>query len=77
MKTGRAEPARQWPAPYGRPEGGWRARMYDITFQSDTAAGRRFDIALVAAILLSILVVVLESVPAIGRRHAGVMHVLE
>jgi voltage-gated potassium channel len=77
MKAGRAEPAGRRPTPYGRPAGGWRARMYDIIFQSDTAGGRRFDITLIAAILLSILVVVLESVPAIGGRHADVMRVLE
>jgi voltage-gated potassium channel len=77
MKAAGAAPGATRPARYGRPAGGWRARMYDIIFQSDTAAGRRFDIALVVAILLSILVVVLESVPAIGHRHAGTMHVLE
>ncbi|WP_288381383.1 ion transporter, partial [uncultured Massilia sp.] len=76
MKAASAAQAKQ-AARYGRPEGGWRARMYDIIFNSDTKAGKRFDIVLIAAILLSILVVVLESVPAIGGRHAGVMRVLE
>ncbi|MEH6433990.1 ion transporter [Massilia sp. DD77] len=51
--------------------------MFDIIFGIDTPAGRRFDIALVCAILLSILVVVLDSVPSIGKRHAGPMAVLE
>ena len=77
MKAAPAQRASKLPARYGRPAGGWRARLYDLIFQSDTQAGRRFDILLVATILLSILVVVLESVPAIGRRHAGVMRVLE
>ncbi|SFC15183.1 ion transporter [Massilia yuzhufengensis] len=63
-------------ARYGRPDG-WRGRLYDLIFLSDSPAGRRFDIALVAAILLSILVVVLDSVPAIRGRHAGTMHLLE
>ncbi len=76
MKAASAAQAKQ-AARYGRPEGGWRARMYDIIFNSDTRAGRRFDIFLITAILLSILVVVLESVPAIGGRHEGVMRVLE
>lgn len=65
------------PASYGKPEGGLRARLYEIIFESDTPAGRRFDKALIAVILLSILVVILESVPEIGGRHAGIMHVLE
>jgi voltage-gated potassium channel len=61
---------------YGRAEG-WRGRMYDLIFLSDSPAGRRFDIVLIAAILLSILVVVLESVPAIGVPYAPTMRVLE
>ncbi len=77
MKAAPAPRGKQAPARYGRPDGGWRARLYDLIFQSDTRAGRRFDILLVGAILLSILVVVLESVPAIGKQHAGVMRVLE
>ncbi|MBQ5948036.1 ion transporter [Massilia sp. ST3] len=61
----------------GRPAGGWRRTMFDVIFGVDTPAGRRFDIALVCAILLSILVVVLDSVPAIGKRYAGPMAGLE
>jgi voltage-gated potassium channel len=61
----------------GRPAGGWRARMFDVIFGVDTPAGRRFDIALVVIILLSILTVVLDSVPAIGRRYAVQMSILE
>jgi len=61
----------------GRPPGGWRARMFDIIFSSDTPAGRRFDIALMVLILASILVVVLDSVPAIYRQYAQVTSVLE
>ncbi len=64
------------PARFGRPDG-WRGRWYDLIFRSDSPAGRRFDIALVAAILLSILVVVLDSVPAIRARHSELMHALE
>lgn len=37
-------------APYGRPTGGMRLRMYRIIFESDTTAGRRFDLLLIAAI---------------------------
>jgi voltage-gated potassium channel len=63
----------QAPTTYGRPPPGLRRRMYDVIFEADTPAGRRFDIALVCAILLSILVVVLDSVPNL---HFGYGHVL-
>jgi voltage-gated potassium channel len=66
-----------FPAEYAGPAGGWRARVHEIIFGIDTRAGRAFDIGLVAAILLSILVVVLDSVPAIRARHRDLMHALE
>ena len=77
VKANAAAADKKLPVDFGRPLGGWRARLYDIIFGIDTPAGRRYDILLVGAILLSILVVVLESVPAIGGAHAGVMHLLE
>ena len=47
-----------------RPVGtGWRAQMYDIIFEADTPAGRWFDILLLVAILASITIVALETVP--------------
>jgi len=71
----RSDPAyvSQAPTTYGRPPPGLRRRMYDVIFEADTPAGRRFDIALVCAILLSILVVVLDSVPDL---HFGYGYVL-
>jgi voltage-gated potassium channel len=62
---------------FGKPPAGWRRRLYNVIFEADTAAGRNFDIALVIAILLSILVVVLDSVPRIHSVHSGTMNALE
>lgn len=62
---------------YGKPPSGLRRRLYDIIFEIDTPAGRGFDIALVCAILLSILVVVLDSVPSLHREHGTILNVLE
>ncbi|MCS0612053.1 ion transporter [Massilia kyonggiensis] len=67
----------QAPVAYGKPPPGWRRHMYDVIFEADTPAGRRFDIALVCAILLSILVVVLDSVPRLHRDHADLLNALE
>jgi voltage-gated potassium channel len=53
----------------GKPDGGWRARLYAIIFESDTPKGRAFDLALIGAILLSVLVVVLASVRPLAQRH--------
>jgi len=67
----------QAPVTYGKPPPGLRRHMYDVIFEADTPAGRRFDIALVGAIMLSILVVVLDSVPRLHREHADLLQAFE
>lgn len=47
---------------------GWRLRLYTIIFEADTRAGRLFDMTLIVAILLSIAVVVADSVPELHER---------
>lgn len=42
---------------------GWRHRLHEIVFEADTPAGRRFDLFLLVAILTSVAVVLVESVP--------------
>lgn len=46
----------------GRPEAGWRRRLYEIIFESETPEGRAFDKAIIAAILVSVAVVIIDSV---------------
>lgn len=50
------------PAKPGTPAlSGWRLRWYTVIFEADTLAGRRFDLLLIALILLSIAVVMADS----------------
>lgn len=49
----------------GRPQTGWRLRLYTVIFESDTRAGRLFDIWLIVLILVSVLVVMLDSLPGL------------
>jgi voltage-gated potassium channel len=67
----------QVPESYGAPPPGLRRRMFDIIFEADTPAGRRFDIALVFAIMLSILVVVLDSVPGLHKDYGETLNAVE
>lgn len=50
----------------GKPPGGWRLRLYTIIFESETPLGRLFDKVLIGIILLSITVVMLDSVTTDG-----------
>lgn len=57
--------------PTEQPGRSWRDVGYEVIFEADTPAGKAFDVALLAAILLSILVVMLESVEGIRARWGG------
>src|SRR5437763_4757278 len=62
---------------YGRPAAGWRLRLYEIVFESETTAGRAFDQALVVAIVLSVAVVVADSVPSLQDRFGPAFDIAE
>ena len=44
------------------PAGGWRHAIHEIVFESETPAGRAFDVTVISLILLSVTIVMLESV---------------
>jgi voltage-gated potassium channel len=54
-----------------------KERIYHIIFDSDTPAARGFDLALIFVILLSVVSVILESVPAFNERFGTPLHKLE
>ena len=62
---------------YGRPVTGWRLRLYTVIFEADTRAGRLFDLAVITAIVLSVLVVLADSVQALHQRYAGWFSAME
>ncbi len=54
-----------------------RAKLYDIIFEADTPAGKAFDVLLLAAIFLSIVTVMLESVESVRAEYRGLLNGLE
>lgn len=56
---------------------GLRTRVFQIIFESDTPLAKGFDIALILAILGSVLVVMLDSVPAYHAAHGPLFYWLE
>ena len=60
-----------------QPNHPWRRRLFGVIFESDTPAGRGFDLALIVVILLSVLTIMLDSVPSIHARHGGWLYALE
>ncbi|ODC02362.1 ion transporter [Terasakiispira papahanaumokuakeensis] len=54
-----------------------RERIYDIIFEADTPLGKAFDVVLIISILLSVLAVMLDSVPALHARWGAFFYFLE
>ncbi|MEW9900574.1 ion transporter [Chitinivorax sp. PXF-14] len=63
--------------PLPQPHAGWRRRLYIIIFEADTRAGRLFDLLLIGAIMLSVIVVIADSVAALHTRHGEQFQQLE
>ncbi|AKB32096.1 Potassium voltage-gated channel subfamily KQT [Methanosarcina siciliae HI350] len=59
------------------PENNWRNTLYTIIFEADTPAGKLFDEVLILTILLSVIVVMLDSVSGIAAVYGGLFHILE
>ena len=55
----------------------WRGRLHEIIFEAETPLGRTFDVVLLMAILLSVLVVMLDSVEPIQVRYGHLLDILE
>ena len=59
------------------PTKSWRERGYEIIFEADTPAGKGFDVVLLIAIMLSVLVVMCESVEQIRISSPNLLWSLE
>ncbi len=54
-----------------------RQKIYEIIFEADTPAGKAFDVSLLVVIVISVALVVLESVPSISNNYQHLLKVLE
>jgi voltage-gated potassium channel len=61
----------------GKPAQPWRRRMHEVIFESETPAGRAFDKIIITAILVSVAVVIADSVPALNRRFRTAFDIAE
>lgn len=58
-------------------KGGFRHWLYVTIFQSNTRAGKVFDIALIFLILANIILLLLESVESFASTHSKLFHILD
>tara|TARA_B110000037_G_C17127850_1_gene509233 strand:- start:4234 stop:5088 length:855 start_codon:yes stop_codon:yes gene_type:complete len=55
----------------------WQKKLHEVIFEADTVSGKLFDIILLGAILLSVVIVMLESVPEYNDNYGAFFTVIE
>ena len=55
----------------------WKDHYREIIFESDTPAGKAFDVILLIIILLSVFLVILESIPSLQKNYGEKLRVAE
>jgi voltage-gated potassium channel len=60
-----------------KPLSALRARIHEIIFEADTPVGKSFDVILLVAIVLSVLVAMLETVSVIHARYGPLLYGIE
>ena len=51
----------------------WRFKLHEVIFEADTPAGKWFDVLLIFSILVSVVMVMLDSVGAIHKTHGRIL----
>jgi voltage-gated potassium channel len=55
----------------------WKEKLHEIIYEADTPVGKLFDIILLIVILLSVVLVMLESIGSIESKYANILDILE
>ncbi len=48
----------------------WKRKLHEVIYEADTPAGKLFDVILFILIIISLILVMLESVPSLGVKYA-------
>lgn len=59
------------------PESSWRRRLHTVIFESDTPAGKAFDLLLLFSIIASVIVIMLDSVASVRASYGPQLVALE
>jgi voltage-gated potassium channel len=54
-----------------------RSRLYQIIFEADTPEGKAFDIVLLIAIIISVVVVLMDSVVSLDEKYGDLFYTIE
>lgn len=60
-----------------KPHRTWRRVLHEVIFEADTPAGKWFDVILIISIILSVLVVMLDSMALVHDAHGDTLYKIE
>ncbi len=60
-----------------RPHSGWKSKLHEIIYEADTPAGKLFDIVLFFLIIVSVILVMLESIEEVDQKYHRLLLTLE
>ncbi len=60
-----------------KPSRSWRVKLHEVIYGADTPAGKWFDISLFIIIIISIVLVMLESVKEVDDRYHDLLYIAE
>ena len=55
----------------------WKHKLHEVIYEADTFGGKFFDISLLVLILMSIVLVMLESVSSIDEKYHETLYIAE
>jgi voltage-gated potassium channel len=63
--------------PSPQPTQNWRDQLHEIIFEADTPAGKLFDVVLIWSIIISVVVVLLDSVASVRIKYGEWLYIFE
>ncbi len=60
-----------------KPSKGWRSTLHEIIYGTHTPAGKLFDVVLLALIVFSVIIVMLESIPRLDAKYHAFFNTTE
>ena len=70
-------PLTRWSLKDYKPQAKWKSKLHEVIYEADTPSGKLFDILLFVLIIISVILVMLESIDDFDARYHRTLLTLE
>ncbi|ADV51493.1 ion transporter [Cellulophaga sp. E16_2] len=60
-----------------KPDSGWKHKIHEVIYEADTPLGKGFDIILIILIIVSVIIVMLESIKELDAKYHSILLAFE